>query len=286
MKMKKILLSMLCMFTLTGAAAAQSPEVTATTAKKGTILVVASSQAKMEMKDKSQRDVGFYLNELAVPSEYLADNNYRIVLATPSGKKPLMDTSSNDKKFFNNDDNARARAVKFVNDLPVISLKDAVKHLDSYDALFVPGGHAPMTDLMQDPQLGTALRYFHEKSKPTAFICHGPVASLAALPQAAAYRKALVDGDFQAAQKASADWIYKGYRMTAFSDAEEWPGEVGSGVEMPFHVEQALQIAGAHMDEGNLFQSNVVRDREVVTGQNPASDIALAKTLISMIEKK
>ncbi|WP_296824535.1 type 1 glutamine amidotransferase domain-containing protein [uncultured Megasphaera sp.] len=285
MKMKRLVLAMLCMFTLGGAASAQSPEsTTASTAPKGTILVVASSQTKMEMKDESQRDVGFYLNELAVPSEYLADHNYRIVLATPSGKKPLIDASSNDKKFFNNDDAARAKAVQFVGQLPVISLKEAVKHLDNYQALFVPGGHAPMTDLMQDPQLGTALRDFHAKNKPTAFICHGPVAALAALPDAAAYRKALVSDDFPAAQKAASGWIYKGYRMTVFSDSEEWPGEIHGGA-MPFHVEQALQIAGAHMDEGNLFQSNVVRDREVVTGQNPASDMVLAKTLLTMLEK-
>lgn len=285
MKMKRLVLAMLCMFTLGGAASAQSPESTAASpTPKGTILVVASSQAQMEMKDKSQRDVGFYLNELAVPSKYLADHNYRIVLATPNGKKPLMDTSSNDKKFFNNDDAARAKAVQFVDQLPVISLKEAVKHLDNYQALFVPGGHAPMTDLMQDPQLGTALRDFHAKNKPTAFICHGPVAALAALPDATAYRKALVSDDFPAAQKTASDWIYKGYRMTAFSDAEEWPVEIHGGA-MPFHVEQALQIAGAHMDEGNLFQSNVVRDREVVTGQNPASDMALAQTLLAMLEK-
>ena len=195
-----------------------------------------------------------------------------------------MDASSNDKKFFNNDDTARTRAVQFVDQLPVISLKEAVKHLDNYQALFVPGGHAPMTDLMQDPQLGTALRDFHAKNKPTAFICHGPVADLAALPDATAYRKALVSDDFPAAQKTASDWIYKGYRMTAFSDAEEWPVEIHGGA-MPFHVEQALQIAGAHMDEGNLFQSNVVRDREVVTGQNPASDMALAQTLLAMLEK-
>lgn len=285
MKMKRFVLAMLCMFTLGGAASAQSPNPTAASmAPKGTILVVASSQATMEMKDKSQHDVGFYLNELAVPTEYLADHDYRIVLATPSGEKPLMDASSNDKKFFNNDDAARAKAVQFVDNLPVISLKEAGKHLDNYQALFVPGGHAPMTDLMQDPQLGAALRDFHVKNKPTAFICHGPIAALAALPNAAAYRQALVSDDFLAAQKAAADWIYKGYRMTVFSDAEEWPGEIHSGT-MPLHVKQALQIAGAHMDEGPLYQSHVVRDREVVTGQNPASDIALAQTLLAMLEK-
>lgn len=286
MKMKQMIVAVLCMFSIGGAAMAQSSNNTPMPdSAKGTILVVASSQARMEMKDKSQKDVGFYLNELAVPTEYLADHNYHIVLATPSGKKPLMDKGSNDKKFFNNDEAARSKAVQFVDNLPVISLEEAVKQLDNYDALFVPGGHAPMTDLMQDPQLGTALRDFHAKNKPTAFICHGPVAALAALPDAATYRKALISGDFPTATKAASNWIYQGYHMTAFSDAEEWPGEVHSGVEMPFHVEQALQIAGAHMHEAPLYQSNVVRDREVVTGQNPASDIALAQALLSMLEK-
>ena len=139
-------------------------------APKGTILVVASSQATMEMKDKSQHDVGFYLNELAVPTEYLADHDYRIVLATPSGEKPLMDASSNDKKFFNNDDAARAKAVQFVDNLPVISLKEAGKHLDNYQALFVPGGHAPMTDLMQDPQLGAAFAISTSRTSDSLYL--------------------------------------------------------------------------------------------------------------------
>lgn len=286
MKIKKMIFATLCMFAMGSTASAQSSEDTIKpVSAKGTILVVASSQPQMEMKDGSLRDIGFYLNELAVPSEYLADHNYRIVLATPSGKKPLMDAGSNDKKFFQNDDKTRAKAVQFVHNLPVISLKDAVRQLNEYDALFIPGGHAPMADLMQDPQLGIILRDFHTKDKPTAFICHGTVAALAALPDAAVYRKALVSGDFPSARKAAAGWIYQGYHMTVFSDAEEWPGEVHSGIEMPFHVEPALQIAGAHMHEGPLYQSNIVCDREVVTGQNPASDIALAQELLSMLKK-
>lgn len=40
------------------------------------------------------------------------------------------------------------------------------------------------------------------------------------------------------------------------------------------------------MEEGALYQSHVVKDRELITGQNPASDIALAKALVSAIEGK
>lgn len=250
-------------------------------ASKGKILVVASSQSQMELADKSIMNVGFFLNEFAVPTEYLAERGYEIVLATPSGEMPVMDKGSNDKKFFGGDEAARSKAVAFVDGLKPISLTDAIKGgLDQYAAIFVPGGHAPMTDLMQDENLGTILRYFHEKQKPTAFICHGPAAMLAALPDAAAYRQALVSHDAKGAMAASSKgWIYSGYEMTVLSDAEEWPGEVAKGTEMPFHVEQALQIAGGKMRVDGMYGSHVVHDRELITGQNPASDLELAKEL-------
>ena len=256
-------------------------------ASKGKILVAVSTQSQMELADKSIMNVGFFLNEFAVPTEYLAERGYEIVLATPSGQMPVMDKSSNDKKFFGGDEAARAKAVAFVNGLKPISLQDAIKDgLEQYAAIFVPGGHAPMTDLMQDKDLGTILRYFHEKQKPTAFICHGPSAMLAALPDAAAYRQALVSHDAKGAMAAAKGWIYSGYEMTVLSDAEEWPGEVAKGTEMPFHVEQALQIAGGRMRVDGMYGSHVVHDRELITGQNPSSDLELARELDKTLSAK
>jgi putative intracellular protease/amidase len=254
---------------------------------KGKILVIASQEDKMTLKHGKVMNVGFFLNEFAVPSLYLADHGYEIELATPKGKMPVMDASSNDAKFFKGGEKERARAEKFVNGLRPISFAQALSRLDSYKALFVPGGHAPMTDLMQNQELGAILKDFHTKSKPTAFICHGPVASLAALPNAALYRQALVNDDFANARKYAQDWIYNGYRMTVLSDAEEWPNELQQGDEMPFHVEQALQIAGGNMEvSAPLYASHVVKDRELITGQNPDSDIALAKALLDALAGK
>ena len=55
---------------------------------------------------------------------------------------------------------------------------------DGYAGVFVPGGQAPVVDLMQDPDVGEILRHFHQHSKPTALLCHGPIAVVAAMPHA------------------------------------------------------------------------------------------------------
>ena len=66
--------------------------------------------------------------------------------------------------------------------------------LDQYDAVFVPGGHGPMIDLLDDPDAGTVMRHFHETSKPTAVLCHGPISLLSALPNSKEVVAALTCG--------------------------------------------------------------------------------------------
>ena len=39
-----------------------------------------------------------------------------------------------------------------------------------------------MMDLLDDPDAGIVMRHFHETSKPTAVLCHGPISLLSALP--------------------------------------------------------------------------------------------------------
>lgn len=76
-----------------GALSAQAAPV------KGRILVIASSEGTLELANHTRMSTGFFLNELAVPTEYLAQKGWEIVLATPEGKDPIMDQGSNDKKF-------------------------------------------------------------------------------------------------------------------------------------------------------------------------------------------
>ncbi|MDD7021815.1 MAG: type 1 glutamine amidotransferase domain-containing protein [Aeromonadales bacterium] len=159
--------------------------------------------------------------------------------------------------------------------------------LDQYDAVYVPGGHAPMVDLMQDKDFGKVLRHFHEKGKVTAFLCHGPIASLAALDDAEGYRESLVSGDFDAQAKLSKGWQYAGYRMTIYSDPEEYPVEkfVLKG-QVPFYVADALQIAGGTVEHAPVGQGHVVVDRELITGQNPASDHMVGDALVKALSER
>ena len=159
--------------------------------------------------------------------------------------------------------------------------------LDGYIAVFAPGGHPPMIDLMQDPDLGQVLRHFHTEAKTTAFLCHGPVALTAAMPKAKEFRQALVEGDAEAAKAAAAGWQYDGYRMTVFSDDEEkWAEKnILDGDEVVFYPADALTAAGGNVETRGVFESNVVQDRELITGQNPFSDSGFADLFVRTLDQ-
>lgn len=283
--MKKILLFLLALIFMV-------PTLTAEAASKGKVLLVASSTNTLTLKDGKSDPTGYFLDELAVPSMRLIKEGYDVVLATPKGDIPVMDEVSNNVALFHGNQAALDEALDFVQHNPVmlhpIKIKDAIDEgLDNYAAVYVPGGHAPMNDLMQDKDFGKVLRYFHEKGKPTAFLCHGPIASLAALDDPAGYRKALVSGTFDEQAEKSRNWQYAGYRMTIYSNVEEYPVEkfVLKG-NLPFYVADALQIAGGIVEHAPLNVGHVVRDRELITGQNPSSDHMIAEELVNTLNEK
>lgn len=283
--MKTLLLMLLALILMV-------PSVAVEAAAKGRVLLVASSTDSLALKGGHSHPTGYFLDELAVPSMRLLEEGYEVVLATPQGNIPVMDENSNHVSLFYGDQAALDKALNFVRHDPVmlhpIKIKDAIAQgLENFDAVYVPGGHAPMNDLMQDKDFGTILRHFHEKGKPTAFLCHGPIASLAALPDAAGFRQALVSGNFDAQEEKSKDWQYAGYRMTIYSNAEEYSVEefVLKG-KIEFYVADALQIAGGTVEHAPLNQGHVVRDRELITGQNPASDHMIAEELVKALAEK
>jgi putative intracellular protease/amidase len=56
-------------------------------------------------------------------------------------------------------------------------------------------------------------------------------------------------------------------------DGKEYPGEV------KFYAADALSEAGAHVDRIGAFQSNVIEDRELISGQQPFSSDAFVARL-------
>ncbi len=253
------------------------------------VLVVVSSADALELKDGKVYPTGFYLNELVTPVQALVKAGYTPVFANPQGNRPAMDVHSNDKRYFGNDDVKRQAALAFVDGSaglakPVRLDTVARDGIADYAGVFVPGGHAPMQDLLTDAALGSILRAFHLAGKPTALICHGPIALISALEDGGAFVSKLRDGG---ATPPAPRWIYAGYRMTIFSTAEELSAERGQlGGPMRFYPAAALAVAGGVVSSGTPWQSHVVRDRELITGQNPFSDEALVTAFIAALDGK
>ena len=259
---------------------------------KGKVLVIGSNATRIEVQGGGWGPTGNYLNETVVPMMAIIDAGYEAVLATPNGTKPQIDKASDSPQHFGGDQAAYARAKAFwANDLSVNQVRTLRsvldEGLDKYAGMFVPGGQAPVVDLMQDREVGEILRHFHERAKPTALLCHGPIAIVAAMPHAREFRAALIAGDVEKAKEWAKGWQYAGYKMTIFSNSEEkWVERDILHAEMYFHVVDALKTAGGDVTTGAVdFEPNAIVDRELITGQNPRSDHLIGEKLVQALER-
>jgi putative intracellular protease/amidase len=260
------------------------------TSSKGKVLVVMSGAHLLEMPDNKVYATGYYLNELATPLRALIKAGYTPVFASPNGDAPTMDASSNQAMFFGNDNEKRMETLRFVDGFEglrhPLKLRDVVGQTQDYAAVFVPGGHAPMVDLVKDKDLGKILLSFHETKRPTALICHGPMALLSTLPQTEKFDHALNAGEMASLPALAKGWPYAGYKIAVFSKSEEQQIEQPQlGGRAPYYNDEALKAAGAQIQNAESWKPNAVVDREVITGQQPFSDTAFADALIALLEK-
>jgi putative intracellular protease/amidase len=262
---------------------------TSSIAQAANVLVVLSDTGTLELKAGKTFSTGFYLNETMQPVKMLLDAGHDITFVTPTGRAPTLDKGSINPMFFGGDTKAMQQHIDLLDKLaitsatqsPVVSLARIEQiGYEKFDALYVPGGHAPMQDLLVNKDLGKLLQAFHHSSKPTALVCHGPIALISTLPNASKFTDSLERTNKAPAQK----WIYAGYKMTVFSNAEEEAskGQLNGG-EMKFYPQTALEQAGAKFHANALWETNVVEDRELITGQNPASAIGVGEKLLARL---
>ncbi|UDF05473.1 type 1 glutamine amidotransferase domain-containing protein [Asticcacaulis sp. AND118] len=259
---------------------------------KGKVLLIGSNATRIETQGGGFGATGQYLNETVVPAMALIEAGYDIVLATPNGTKPFIDPVSDVADHFGGDEAALQRARAFWANDPsmntVRTLRAVIEDgLDDYAGVFVPGGQAPGVDLMQDADLGEILHHFHDRQKPTALLCHGPIAITSAMPHAREFRAALIAGSPAKAAEWARGWPYAGYKMTVFSNSEEKIVEdYILKAKLYFNVADALEIAGGQVITTAVdFEPNVIEDRELITGQNPHSDHPLAKRFVAALNR-
>ena len=141
-----------------------------------------------------------------------------------------------------------------------------------YDIVFVAGGHGVCVDLAQSKEAAAALeRAWQKESTVLAAVCHGPAALLR-----------LQD------TKTGAPLI-KDKRLSCFSDEEEGPA--GANMEAPVKalmgglLEDIAKEIGARYESAAAWQPQAVRDGRLVTGQNPASLLAVAQAAMQAAEQ-
>lgn len=264
-------------------------EGTSTSEYKGRVLLVASSSNTLTFKDGRTHPTGYFLGELVVPSQAFIKAGYEVVIATPDGNTPALDANSITTSHFEGDAAKLADAMRFVTTYPGMQkpkvLSAVVRSgLDNFDGIYLPGGHAPMVDLMQDKDLGTALRQFHTAGKVTGLLCHGPIALSSSTDKPSEFRAAMVSGNASAAASFAPNWIYKGYNMTVYSTAEEKSVEKFLRGDIQFYMEDALTAAGGNVRVQAPGTPFIVEDRELITGQNPNSAHMIAEAMVKKLD--
>ena len=267
---------------------AYAADVKAANAGKGEILVLLSSENVMQLADGKTEPTGYYLNEFGVPAKALVDAGYKLVLATPKGNAPSVDKKSVIPQYFDGGESQMRDIQTFVASIEgiddTLSLSEVIgQGLKEFEGVFIPGGHAPLIDLANNPQVGEILSHFHSEGKPTAAICHGPIALLSGQSNPQAFELALKSGE----QASSESWIYDGYKMTIFSTPEEAYFESTlNDATLLYYPADAMAQAGGKMEFKEMWAPNVVVDRELITGQNPFSDELLAEKLLQQLNSQ
>lgn len=228
------------------------------------ILMVVTAATSLTLTDGTEHPTGFWAEELVVAHRELLAAGHTVTLASPGGVRPQADPGSLTAETVGD----ATRVEEFRSYLA--GIEDAIAHpitladvtVADFDGIVLPGGHGPMTDLAFDADLGRILAEADAAQTLIAPFCHGPAGLLSATSP---------DGSF----------VFSGRRLTVFTDEEELTG--GTGERTPWFVERTLAERGAVIESGPAWSSHVVRDGNLISGQNPQSSEAVAAAVIEAL---
>lgn len=205
----------------------------------------------------NNRRTGIFLPEVAHPYAEFSKAKYQVDFASLTGDTPYLDALN----LADDPDN-----LAFLTGKGWASMQKAVKLSDvdvsSYDAIFVPGGLAPMVDMPEHPLLKKVIAATYERNAVVGAVCHGPVSFL---------NVKLSDGSY----------LVNGKNIVSFTNEEE---ENYARADVPFYLQTALTNQGAIFHAAAPWSDNSIADGKLVTGQNPASAKGVAEKMIAILE--
>ena len=226
------------------------------------LLFVMTGTSYWTLKDGTHHPTGYWAEEFAAPYRAATEAGHEVVVATPGGVVPYVDAMSLRPTMAGSAEIALELEQILLSAEELrrpIELADA--RLDDYDTVYYPGGHGPMEDMWKNAESGRLLTAALASGKPLAIVCHAPAAILATR------RKGVSP--------------FAGYRVTAYTNDEE--DAVGLRVKAPWTVEDELVKLGVEFTRGEIWKPYTVVDRNLYTGQNPASAAPLAEQVLAAL---
>jgi len=221
--------------------------------KKKILIIVSNANAI----GPNNRRTGIFLPEVAHPYAEFDRANYQIDFASLTGDTPYLDALN----LANDPDNLAFLTGKGWEDMQKANKLSEVK-AGQYDAIFIPGGLAPMVDMPENALLKKVIKETYERNAVVGAVCHGPVSLL---------NVKLSNGTY----------LVNGKNITSFTDEEE---KGYASADVPFLLETALTKQGAKFHAAANWSAHSIADGNLVTGQNPASAKGVAEKMIRILE--
>ncbi|MBZ2205683.1 type 1 glutamine amidotransferase domain-containing protein [Massilia soli] len=222
------------------------------------VLMVMTSHDQLGDTGKK---TGFWLEEFAAPYYTLKDAGANVTVVSPLGGQPPLDPKS-DEPDAQTDATRRFKEDAAAQATLASTGKLAEVNAADFDAVFYPGGHGPLWDLAEDKASIALIEAMAAAGKPVAAVCHAP-------------------GVLRHVKGADGAPLVKGKKVTGFTNTEE--EAVGLTDVVPFLVEDMLKENGGNYSKGADWQSYVLTDGKLITGQNPASSEEGAKALLKLL---
>ena len=214
------------------------------------VMNIATSADKLE----NGHATGLWLEEFAAPYLQFEKQGYKVTVASIEGGDVPIDANSLE-------DGLSQEILDTQTLLKNTVRLDQVAD-DSYDAVFLPGGHGTVVDFPDNETLQRVVRDVYESGNVVAAVCHGPIGLV---------NVTLSNGEP----------LVKDKQVTGFTDAEEREMQLESAV--PFLLESALREKGGKFDGADNWAVNVAVDERLVTGQNPQSSERVAEEVVKLL---
>jgi len=229
--------------------------------KTNRILIIVTNVGEYE---KVGYRTGLWLGELTHFWDVAEKAGFQMDIASPSGGYVPIDPESLAHAVLKQGGTEERYKDRVFMDRLKDTKKVADADVSAYDAIYMTGGHGVCFDF-QSPDLAKLTSAFWEAGKIVSAVCHGPAGLLEV-------------------KLSGGDYLIAGRDVTSFSWNEE--GKVSREDAVPYNLEEELQKRGAKYGKAWMaFNSHVVEDGNLITGQNPASAAAVGEAVVKRLKE-